>query len=31
MYGANPMALPPVTNATNAPASEEHLKELKTA
>ena len=31
MYGANPVALPPVTNATNVPAAEEHLKELKTA
>ena len=31
MYRANPVALPPVTNATNAPAAEEHLKELKTA
>ena len=31
MYRANPVALPPVTNATNVPAAEEHLKELKTA
>ena len=31
MYRANPVALPPVMNATNAPTAEEHLKELKTA